>query len=158
MDRVIALACVDPKRVYATGLSNGGGFAARAGCELADRFAAVVPVAGGYRALERCPAGRRTSLLEIHGTGDTVVPYRGRGPRREGDVRRFVAQWARRDGCSPRPQITRPSAGVQRVRYRGCAPGLAVEHLRIEDEPHGWPADTSEIVWRFFEGRRQPER
>lgn len=154
LDRVIQAVCIDPRRVYATGVSNGGGFSARLGCELADRFAAVAPVAGGYRALQPCPAGRRTSLLEIHGTGDTVVPYRGRGPRRAGDVRRFVAQWARRDGCESAPRVARVRADVQRVSYRGCAPGLAVEHLKIDDEPHGWPIDTTERVWRFFRDRR----
>lgn len=151
LDQVIREGCIDPRRVYATGVSNGGGYSARLGCELADRFAAVAPVAGGYRALDPCPAGRRTSMLEIHGTGDTVVPYRGRGPRRAGDVRRFVANWARRDGCDAAPRIDRVSKGVQRVRYRGCAPGLKVEHLRIDDEPHGWPIGTTEAVWRFFE-------
>jgi polyhydroxybutyrate depolymerase len=154
LDQVIASACVDARRVYATGVSNGGGFAARMGCELAGRLAAVAPVAGGYRSLDPCPAGRRTSLLEIHGSADPVVPYRGRGARREGDVRRFVAQWARRDGCRAAPLVSRPRRDVQRVRHPGCAAGLEVEHLRLEGEGHGWYPGTAERVWRFFAGKR----
>lgn len=38
--------CVDARRVYATGLSNGGVMAHRPGCELSDRIAAIAPVAG----------------------------------------------------------------------------------------------------------------
>jgi polyhydroxybutyrate depolymerase len=158
LDKWVPAACADPDRVYATGLSNGGGFTARAGCVLSERLAAVAPVAGGYRALDRCPRSSRTSLLEIHGSADTVVPYRGRGPQREGDVRRFVAAWARRAGCRRAPDIDRPARRVLRVRYRECAAGLAVEHLRLAGEGHGWPALTSERVWRFLRDKRLQHR
>ena len=58
LDLVATRTCVDPARVYATGVSNGGGLAARLGCALADRLAAVAPVAGGYSSLPACrPAG-----------------------------------------------------------------------------------------------------
>lgn len=39
---------VDPKRIYATGMSNGGGMTNRVGCDLANIFAAIAPVEGGY--------------------------------------------------------------------------------------------------------------
>jgi polyhydroxybutyrate depolymerase len=39
---------VDPKRIYAAGMSNGGGMTNRVGCDLADVFAAIAPVEGGY--------------------------------------------------------------------------------------------------------------
>ena len=84
---------------YATGVSNGGGFAARVGCELAGTIAAIAPVAGGYKALDRCPDGRQTSVLEIHGTTDHVVPYEGRRVRRRRGRAGFLAGWVHRDGC-----------------------------------------------------------
>src|SRR3954470_7389605 len=34
LPQAMTAACVDPDRVFATGVSNGGGFAARVGCEL----------------------------------------------------------------------------------------------------------------------------
>jgi poly(3-hydroxybutyrate) depolymerase len=59
--------CVDRRRVYLTGVSNRGGFPARAACELASRVAAIVPIAGSYKALDLCPLdGPRVALLEIH--------------------------------------------------------------------------------------------
>jgi polyhydroxybutyrate depolymerase len=70
-----AAACVDRTRIYATGVSNGGGFTARVGCEMSDTIAAIAPVAGGYKALDPCPDGHRTSVLEIHGDADRVVPF-----------------------------------------------------------------------------------
>jgi polyhydroxybutyrate depolymerase len=162
LDQLEALGCIDPDRVFATGVSNGGGFAARLGCELADRLAGVAPVAGGYRALDDCPAGRRTSLLEIHGLADDVVPYLGLPPDYKGHVPRFVSRWAQRDGCAANPTRTHPSPGVTRLRYRGCDGGTAVEHVVIEGLRHGWvvrgePADVDadEAILAFFRGKRR---
>jgi polyhydroxybutyrate depolymerase len=153
--QALELACTD--RVFATGVSNGGGFAARVACEL-DDVVAVAPVAGGYRALDRCPPSRRVSVLEVHGTADHVVPYRGKKPDYAGSVPRYLAGWAERDGCAGRPTSRRETKVVTHLRYRGCANGLAVEHLRLQDVDHGWPdaawgLDTNEAVLRFFAAR-----
>jgi polyhydroxybutyrate depolymerase len=156
-------ACADPRRLYATGVSNGGGFAARVGCEMASTFAAVAPVAGGYSSLDPCPDGRRTSVLEIHGDADEIVPYEGRGADHAGDVRKYVSRWARRDGCDARPRITRTARYVTWVVHRHCDAGYAVAHVKLEGTDHGWPGAkppwphhhpsgvlAREIVWRFF--------
>ena len=160
-------ACADPQRLYATGVSNGGGFAARVGCEMATTFAAVAPVAGGYSSLDPCPSGTRTSVLEIHGSADQVVPYEGRGADRAGDVRAYVSGWARRDGCDARAAVTHAGRYVTWVRHGHCDAGYAVEHVRLEGTDHGWPGAkppwprhhpagvlARELVWRFFAGER----
>ena len=67
----------------------------------------------GRRRLPRArpvPGGQRTSVLEIHGTADDVVPYNGKPPDRAGAVPRFLAGWARRDGCDGPPDPHPPSA------------------------------------------------
>jgi polyhydroxybutyrate depolymerase len=152
LPQAFALACTN--RVFATGVSNGGGFAARVGCEL-DGVVAIAPVAGGYRALDQCPSTRRTSVLEIHGTADHVVPYRGKKPDFAGSVPRYLSGWARRDGCHGTPTSTRETKVVTHLRYPSCASGLTVEHLRLKDVDHGWPEkswglDTNTAVLRFF--------
>ena len=50
--------CIDPKRVYATGMSNGAIFSTRLACALPGRFAAIAPVAG-VNATKVCAAARR---------------------------------------------------------------------------------------------------
>lgn len=139
LDRVQAGGCIDADRISITGVSNGGGFATRMSCELPTRFAAVVPVAAGYRALDPCPTSARASFLAIHGTADTVVPYNGKKPDRAGSVPRYTARRARRNGCDGRPRTTTPRRLVTRVVYRGCAAGLRVEILRLSGTDHGWP-------------------
>jgi polyhydroxybutyrate depolymerase len=139
LDRVLAGGCFDASRLAISGVSNGAGFAARMACALPDRFAAVVPVAAGYRALDPCPADARASFLDIHGTADSVVPYNGKRPDRAGSVPRYTARWARRNGCAASPAQTTPRRLVTRVRYRGCDDGLRVERLRLSGTDHGWP-------------------
>jgi polyhydroxybutyrate depolymerase len=143
LDRQQQAGCFDANRISITGVSNGAGFAARMGCELPGRFAAVIPVAAGYRALDPCPAGARASFLAIHGTADTVVPFNGKRPDRKGNVPRYTARWARRDGCSTTPRLTTPRALVTRYTYGGCDDGLRVELVRLTGTDHGWPRETS---------------
>jgi polyhydroxybutyrate depolymerase len=143
LDRQQATGCFDANRISITGVSNGAGFAARMGCELPGRFAAVIPVAAGYRALDPCPANARASFLAIHGTADTVVPFNGKRPDRKGNVPRYTARWAQRDGCSTTPRLTSPRALVTRYTYRGCDDGLRVELVRLTGTDHGWPRETS---------------
>ena len=173
-----ALPCVDPARVTATGVSNGGGFAARVGCDLADLVAGVAPVAGGYRSLGLCRPSRPVSVLEVHGLADPVVPYGGKPPDRKGAVRRFLTGWVARDGCGTRAARSTPCRGVTRLRYRGCDGAVRVAHLRLAGTDHGWPGgdwraagfgravpgrdptglDTTREVWRFLRAARTPGR
>ena len=158
LDEVESAACVDRGRVYATGVSNGGGMAARLGCELADRFAAVAPVAGGYGTLPTCRPARPVSVLEIHGTGDHVVPYAGRDPDHAGSVQRWLAMWRRLDGCRGPADRDEATSGIDRMAWSACTASTAVAHIRVEGAEHGWPGgqydhaavSASREVWAFF--------
>ena len=46
IDHLIKKFNADPKRVYATGMSNGAMMSYRLGCELSGKIAAIAPVAG----------------------------------------------------------------------------------------------------------------
>jgi polyhydroxybutyrate depolymerase len=167
IDTLVAGGCADPDRVSVAGVSNGGGMAARAGCELSDRLAAVVPVAGGYSSLPECRPDRPVSVLEIHGTADRVVPYDGKPPTGAGSVPRWLRGWARRDGCASPPERTPMRARVLRARWTGCRGGARVQHLALAGAPHDWPGATprvrgsvpgvsaSELTWRFVRTRRR---
>jgi polyhydroxybutyrate depolymerase len=142
IQRQLATGCFDANRVSITGVSNGAGFTARMGCELPTTFAAVVPVAAGYKALDPCPANARASFLDIHGTADTVVPINGKKPDRKGNVARYTATWARRDGCDASPRTTTPRRLVTHATYRGCDSGIRVERYALTGTDHGWPRRT----------------
>jgi polyhydroxybutyrate depolymerase len=139
LQRALATGCFDPSRVSIVGLSNGAGFATRMACKLPGQFAAVVSVAGGYRALDPCPPQERASFLAIHGSADQIVPYNGKKPDRKGNVPRYAAGWAQRDGCSTTPATLHPRHLVTRLVFGGCPDGMRVEVLRLSGTDHGWP-------------------
>jgi polyhydroxybutyrate depolymerase len=157
--------CIDPARIFATGVSNGGGMAARLGCELSDRLRAIAPVAGGYSSLPPCTPARPVSVLEIHGTHDWVVPYGGKGPTRAGSARNYLRGWLARDRCPSQSTRTVPAHNVIRLQWGPCANGTAVAHLKVLGGTHEWPESRPErsdrspglsagrAGWQFFASR-----
>ena len=169
LDQLERAACVDRARVFVTGVSNGGGMAARLACDLSERLAGVAAVAGGYRALPPCKPERSLPVLEIHGTGDQVVPYNGKPPDYRGSVARWLAMWRRIDGCHGRASRIVPATGVTEIAWRACAAGTRVEHVRLDGAAHGWPGGSRTQpppapfaatwrTWEFFRSlpRRPP--
>jgi polyhydroxybutyrate depolymerase len=168
---------VDPRRTYATGMSNGGMMSYRLACEAADLFAAVAPVAGALN-LEVCEPSEPVSVLAIHGTADQHVLFEGGAPavtvdshpRIDRSVHYAMTYWAARDGCALEP--TREQAGVVvHEVYSGCEAGLAVELIAIDGGEHAWPGalkfspqgdepsravNASEAIWDFFEAHPKP--
>jgi polyhydroxybutyrate depolymerase len=133
-------ACVDRSRVYATGKSDGGGFAAQLACKAADLFAAVAPVAGAFYPISGgCRPARAVSILEIHGTADRVVPYRGSQRRELPDIHAWLGAWARRDGCARFEGRSAVASAVERERWTRCMGGAIVVGYRILGGGHTWP-------------------
>jgi polyhydroxybutyrate depolymerase len=160
LDRLLAGGCFDARRLYAAGVSNGGGMAARLACAGDDRLAGLVSVAGGYSALPACRAQRPLSVLEIHGTADGIVPY-------PGVVLPWIRGWAARDGCAPRSRRTAEGPHVVRLDWGRCRGGVAVSHLRLLGGHHAWPGahppdpgpsfgvSASARAWQFLRYRRR---
>ena len=123
--------CVDPGRVYVTGVSNGGGLTARLGCELSDEVAAIAPVAGRYSVLPPCHPAQPVSILEVHGTNDAAVDYK--------EVPTLLAQWRSLDGCSSRVIRRRLALRTLFWKWPRCANGTTVQHVKILGGAHGWP-------------------
>jgi polyhydroxybutyrate depolymerase len=140
IDRLDQRLCPTPGRVYLVGVSNGGGMAALAACRLQNKVNALASVAGGYDGQPACHRRSPLPVLEIHGTADPVVPYFGHGHGRPADgLPPFVAGWVRRDRCPSPPRIDRPFRRTVRLRWRGCAGGSVVEHIRVLGGRHQWP-------------------
>ncbi|HMD57173.1 MAG TPA: PHB depolymerase family esterase [Solirubrobacteraceae bacterium] len=144
--RVEALACIDLRRVYVTGLSNGAGMAARLACEASPLIAGVVPIAGYYGSLAPCEPAQPVSLLEIHGTDDAVVPYDSEGANGGGTALGFAAGWAARDGCAHEPTRVGVAPHAALYRWTGCAEGVRVEQLTLYGVGHGLPGAPGALV------------
>jgi len=160
LDAVERTACIDPSRVYVSGISNGGFMASVLMCRMAGRIAAAALFAPGIGGTGTCAPSRPVSLLEVHGTSDPIVPYGGPN----GEVPRFVAGWARRDGCAARATATRRSAAVTIFGWPGCRGGAQVEHLRLTGGKHiellpqlrAAGVDPARTAWAFLRAHRLP--
>ena len=142
LDKLEAGFCVDQNAVYATGKSNGAGFTGILACEMADRFAAIAPVSGAfYQQGKRCQPSRPVPVLDIHGTGDTTIPYDGDGERNLPSVQTWVRDWSVRDHCNPDPRASQLGDDVLITTYKGCK--ADVVHVAVTDGGHSWPGSDS---------------
>ncbi len=85
IDQFIARGETDRRRIYITGLSNGGMMTHRLGIELSDKLAAIAPVIANIpaRLANRRPA-RPLSVLITNGTADPIIPWGGGEMRKLG--------------------------------------------------------------------------
>jgi polyhydroxybutyrate depolymerase len=175
LDELPKLANIDTKRIYVTGMSNGGMMSYRVAAELADRIAAFAPVAG-TQAFEKLSPSRPVPLLHIHGTKDTLVPYEGyrngtKGVVRILSVEESVKAWVKANGCNTEPKIsevpmTKDKLKVIRKEYVEGKGGAEVVLYVVEGGGHTWPGmplqpaflgentmniSANDLMWEFFQ-------
>jgi polyhydroxybutyrate depolymerase len=161
LDQLQHSACVDPRRIFVTGFSNGGGMTGVLMCRLSHRIAAFAPVAGNfYRILDGCSTERPVSALEVHGTADDVIPYAGIPPAQEPAyplpaIPDWLSMWASHDRCAADPSVFLETADAMGERWTGCSDGAEVAHYRIEGGGHAIPASIggrsfADVLWSFF--------
>lgn len=155
VDEIAAQVQVDRTRIYVAGFSNGGFMAQRLACEAAGTFAAYASVGaagfGGQPGV--CEDPSPLSILFIHGTHDTVVPFQGlrqetpRGPVTVlASVEETMAFWSDKVGCGdvvdsvavPRSD---PSADTQVsvLRYMDCPDDHELVLAVVLGGGHNWP-------------------
>lgn len=176
---------VDPRRVFVTGLSNGGAMSHRLACERPNAVAAIAAVGGANQlaaAGGACEA--RVAVLQIHGSEDPCWSYvtgdaacASLEPGRKIGVDETMEGWRARNGCdatfTDTPLDDPQGDGTRATRrvWNNCA--ASVERIRIEGGGHSWPGgfqylgvDTigrvsrdfnasAEIV-RFFDAHPRP--
>lgn len=146
---------IDPRRVYATGISNGGMMSLRLAVELSDRIAAVGAVAASMAAMPDCgePVGP-VAILLMNGTEDELVPYDGgpvlsrRNPR--GTVvstDSTVAFWGDFLQTDPEPAVreledldAEDNSTVTEISWTGGREGTEVVLFRIDGGGHTEPS------------------
>jgi len=165
--RLVRGGAVDPARVYAMGMSNGGFMVFRLALELDPPLAAVAAVSSSLAGESLCgPLRRAVSLLMIAGTKDPIVPYAGGEVKALGRARgatvaieEAAAQWRRVAGI-PGPPLTEvlphlggaddPTRAVRTVW--GADPGSPqVELIRVEGGGHVEPS-VAQRYGRLYQG------
>ena len=164
---------IDTTRIYANGLSNGGGMSFGLSCALSDRIAAVGLV--GSAQTEPWHACRDTTavpMINFHGTDDRFAAYRGGtswvlpGEQAFPSQLVWTMKWASRNRCLAPPVDSVIAPDVTRRSYGRCAHDADVVLYTIAGGGHTWPGggphpawfvgkmtrtiDASRIMWQFF--------
>jgi polyhydroxybutyrate depolymerase len=132
VEHVQASACIDPDRVYATGVLTGGGMVHYLACEAADLFAAAAPAAFDLlqETVDDCKPARPITVVSFRGTEDTRVPYEGGlSSLVPGMPITFLGaaatfeRWASINGCEGEPSAEDANGCAT---YANCAGGVEV--------------------------------
>ena len=180
IDHLVSTYRVDPRRVSATGISNGGILLHLLACRLAGRIAAIAPVAGTIptNVAQSCGSAAALPVLMIHGTSDPLVLWEGGTGEKRGQiggstlsVTDSIAFWASRNRCERRAPVPTnvPSAkdGTTTVRIDYC-PDVVL--YKVVHGGHTWPGgwqyaperiigktsrdfSATRTIWQFFRDR-----
>jgi len=151
--------CVDSKRIYASGMSNGGGFVNLLACssDMASKFAAFAPVSAalysGTHPFNACNPGRTIPLINFHGTADKTIPYDGRNVTSDtaddtAPIPEWRDAWVVRNGCdaSVPSNVSHPYEDVTETTWQCGDNATTVKAFEIENGIHRWPS-TSETTF-----------
>lgn len=158
LHRLGAELCIDEARVYATGLSYGAIMSSALACVMADRFAAIAPVAGVEHP-PGCEPARPIPVLAFHGTADPILYFNGgvgdlgaalsggtleppaEPVELDGDgYPAAVASWAASNGCGDATDERRSAHVIERTY--DCDVDAEVRFFIIEGGGHSWPGSA----------------
>ncbi len=180
LDDLGRVAKIDSKRVYATGISNGGIISYRLADELSGRIAAIAPV-GGPMGTATCNPKRAVSVIHFHGTDDEFAPFAG-GRTKKGisptnfySVDHSIRAWVKANACQSKPTVEKlpdkadDGMTVTRTTYGAGRDGSEVVLITIHGGGHTWPGQkprlkllgastqdisANDLMWEFF--KRHP--
>lgn len=155
---------IDRKRVYATGISNGGLMSYRLACDAADVFAAVAPVAASMSVelAPECHPARPVSIAIIDGVDDPVMPWKGGVIKvlwsRRGTIVSAMdsfQRWLALDRCdkpitdSPVDRVHDDGTTLVIHTARHCADDSEARLYEIRGGGHTWPGGSPHLSERI---------
>ncbi len=130
----------------------------RLACQLADRIAAVGPVAGTNVTID-CRPARPISVIAFHGTTDGISLYDGNPGI---GVLSFPAEferWQQLDGCTGTPKVE-DSGSLVIKSAATCKDGTGVTSYTIVGGGNEWPRSATlsatKLIWQFFAVHARP--
>ncbi len=162
IEKVMGKYNLDTKRIYVTGISNGGFMTQRLACNPANIFAAFASVAAsGYSAMPpNCKNSNPVNILYLHGTEDRLVPWQGLaikdGTGSQQQVTMSMTEtlkfWSDHNGCSANvsSKSIPPKEGSSQTRVSifsasQCRDNTEVMLFGIIGGGHNWPGVTGII-------------
>jgi polyhydroxybutyrate depolymerase len=148
---IAARTPVNLRRVYMTGISNGGMMAYAMASEASDHVAAISSISGQVE-LPTIHPSRPVPTLEFHSVDDPIAKWAGvpnKDPRLRLSVMEGIDQWVKADGCNPHAVTGSTIVGAAGsisagetatpVTYQDCKAGTEVALWRFTGSGHVWP-------------------
>lgn len=147
---------IDAKRIYATGISNGGIFSHYLAANLSNRIAAIAPVVGGMADPfhKQFKPEKPVSVLIFQGTADPLVPYDGGDIARGGrgkiiSTDETVKLWTKHDGLKEQPTSNESfdndkadDCAVEKRAWSGGKDKTEVVLYKLIGAGHTWPGSS----------------
>jgi polyhydroxybutyrate depolymerase len=165
--RVEKQASVDPRRIFATGMSNGAMMTWRLACE-APEIRGIAP-AEGTDNTATCTPAHRVPVIEFHAADDPNVPFHGGvgvGPSHTDfqSVPATQAKWVRLDDAEAGAKRVLSVPGAHCDLHRAKPGGAPVELCVTDTGGHSWPGggtrdgrkqpsmaiSANDLMWNFF--------
>jgi polyhydroxybutyrate depolymerase len=150
-------ACIDARRVFASGCSNGGAMSFRLACEAADVIAAVAPVdfdcvVGG--GCGNCSPSRPITEVQFRGTNDTAVPYGGANSGAQANF----ANWGEINACmGDAAPLQQSGDGCE--AFPSCGAGAETVLCTVQDGTHCGSYgsfDIARVAWDILKNHPIP--
>ena len=161
---------INRKRVYSTGISQGGIMSYRLACEATDLVAAIAPVAAQMANKHNtCQPSRKIPILHFHGTDDQYVLYQKgvghMGVRITSSIEELIDYWVEKNDLAHRITKTKTIGRAEYKQYGSMASGVVVGLWTLQGGGHTWPGgrvkkflgetnrdiNASELMWDFFQ-------
>lgn len=130
---------INPKKIYATGMSNGAMMTYRLGCELSQQLAAIAPVSGMLLTAQPCQPARAVPIQHIHSAIDNKIPYAGGYGLANyyyPAVDSGLHVWAGIDGCNVEPQVVIDAPLYTQTQWVNCTEGTTIQRYITKDGGH----------------------
>jgi polyhydroxybutyrate depolymerase len=148
---IAAKTPVDLRRVYMTGISNGGMMAYAMAAEASDHLAAISSISGQVEIPVIHPT-RSVPTMEFHSVNDPIAKFDGTpstNPQLRLSVMEGIDQWVKADGCPKKPTTGTTIVGAAGsisagetatpITYAPCRSGAEVALWRFTGSGHVWP-------------------
>jgi len=177
IDELISKYDINPKKVYATGHSNGGMMAYRLACELSEKIAAIAPN-GCTMVTSTCNPIRAVPVLHMHSELDTDIPFEGGSGSGLGTAGIQLASidsvlnfWSLNNNCANVAEVIVDNSDYKLSKWTNCNENVAIEYYLTQDGGHGWPGglrgsaigdnpstviNANDLLWEFFQQYQLP--
>lgn len=168
LDYLLDLYAIDERRVYVTGMSNGGYMAYRLACEMGSRLAAIAPVACSMT-LDNCENSSAVPIIHFHSFLDENVRYQGGygvglSTHYSPPVDSILNVWSEINNCQVTNDTLIANSEFTHVQWQSCSCERIIDYYISEDGGHSWPGgnatlfgeppsefiDANDLMWSFF--------